>query len=92
MQPAAPAGWVIAPVVVLRSRRATASLIGGGDVDALPVGADRDPERGVEPVAVGARPRPRLADAAGGAGGLGDRPGGRVAVKARHGVADDEVT
>ncbi len=26
MQPAAPAGWVIAPVVVLRSRRATASL------------------------------------------------------------------
>ena len=41
-QPAVPAGWVIAPVVVLRLRRATASLR-RGDVDALPVGADRHP-------------------------------------------------
>ena len=41
MQPAVPAGWVIAPVVVLRLRRATASLSARGDVDALPVRADR---------------------------------------------------
>ena len=57
------------------------------DVDALPVGAERHPIRDFEPMAVGARPRPVLAHTAGGARGLRDRPGGRVADKARHGGA-----
>src|SRR4029079_16883812 len=39
-------------------------------------------------MAIGARPRPSVADAAGGAGGLADRPGGRVAVEARNSLAD----
>ena len=60
-----------------------------GDIDALPVRGDRDRDRVDELVAVGARPRPVLADAAGGPGGLGDRPGGRIAVETRHGVADE---
>src|SRR5204863_216054 len=46
-----------------------------GDVDALSVRAHRDPERPVKPVAVGAGAQPVLADAAGGAGGLGEVAG-----------------
>ena len=87
MQPAVPAGWVIAPVVVLRLRRATASLSARGDVDALPVRAHRHRAAGRRARGRRRRAPPRLADAAGGPGGLGDRPGGRVAVEAHHGVA-----
>src|SRR6185295_15964777 len=57
-----------------------------GLVDALSVAADCHPRRVTDPMAVDAGTRPGLADAAGGAGGLADRPRGRVAVEARDGV------
>src|SRR2546430_451686 len=72
--------------VAVKARHAVAD--GGDDIDALSAGADRHRERAVELMAVGARPRPRLVHAARSSGRLGDRSGGRVAVEARHGVAD----
>ncbi len=59
-------------------------IVERGHVHALPVRADRHRVRAVERMAVGAGPRSVLADAAGGPGGLADRPRGRVAIEARH--------
>ena len=69
MQLAVPAGWLIAPVVVLRLRRATASLVGRGDVALFPLGLTVTAPRRRQPVAVDAGPRRRLADAAAGSEG-----------------------
>ena len=70
--------------VAVKARHA---VVEGGDVDALSIRADRHRRRLAERPAIGAGPRPVLAHAARSPGRLGDRPGGRVAVEDRHGVA-----
>src|SRR4029079_3764759 len=57
-----------------------------GDVDTLPVRADRHGQRAGEPTAVSTGARPSLTNAAVDPGGLTDRPGGRVAVQAGYGT------
>ena len=89
MQPARPAGWRIAPVLVLRLANYTAPIRGAtrSYVDALSVGADRNRDRGLKRMAVDARAGPCLADAAAASHGLADCPGVSVAIEAHHRIA-----